>query len=112
MCKIEIKQDLYNICKRLKQIDSSYFVMYNKSTSKYEIHSSEQYGNTYALTIPYNKLDKRAIDYCLSTRRENYLKLIKEMEINNQKLENKEIDNIIDRARYDLTSKLKYYQNK
>lgn len=112
MCKIEIKNDLYNICTRLKNIDSSYFVMYNKLNHRYEIHSNAQYGNTYALTIPYDKLDKRTLDYCLSTRREKYLELIKEMEINNQKLEKKEIDNVIDKAKYDLTSKLKYYQNK
>lgn len=109
MYKIEIKNDMFDIVKRLKSIDNSYFVMYDKKFSRYELHSNDQVGSTYTLTIPYQNLDKRTIDYVLKTRRENYEKLIKEMELNNQKLEQKEMSNILDKAKYDLTDKLKYY---
>lgn len=112
MCKIEIKDDMFDICRRLKNIDSSYFILYDKCRGKYELHSTAQYGNTYTLTIPYNRLDKRTIDYVLKTRRENIKKLISDMEENNKKLEKRELDNILDIAKYDLTSKLRYYQNK
>ena len=111
MCKIEIKNDMFDICNRLKNIDSTYFILYDKTKGKYELHSSAQ-KCTYCATIPYTKLDKRTIDFALKTRRENISKLIFEMEENNKKLEEKEIDNVLDRAKYDLNSKLKYYQNK
>ena len=111
MCKIEIKNDMFDICRRLKNIDSTYFILYDKIRGKYELHSTAQL-DTYCATIPYNRLDKITIDFALKTRRENIKRLILEMEENNKKLEEKEIDNILDRARYDLNSKLKYYQNK
>ena len=111
MCKIEIKKDMFDICRRLKNIDTTYFILYDKIRRKYELHSTAQ-KDTYCAIIPYDKLDKRTIDFVLNTRRENIKRLIFEMEENNRKLEQKEMDNILDRAKYDLSSKLKYYQNK
>lgn len=112
MCKIEIKNDIFDICRRLKNIDSSYFILYDKIRGKYELHSTEQYHNSYVLTIPYDRLDCRTIDFVYMTRRENSKRLIFEMEENNKKLEKREMDNILDMAKYELNSKLKYYQNK
>ena len=111
MYKIEIKNDMFDISNRLKNIDSTYFILYDKIRGKYELHSTAQV-DTYCATIPYKKLDKRAIDFALKTRRENIDRIILEMEENNKKLEMREVDNILDRAKYDLNSKLKYYENK
>lgn len=111
MCKLIVKNDMYNIVNRLKSIDKDYFVMRNTVTNKYELHHKGQLNTTYTLTLPFDSLDARTINYVFQSRRENFDKLIKEMEITNKKLENKEIENILDMAKYDLKNKLKYYEN-
>ena len=37
--KILIKSDVFNICNRVKSFDSSYRVVYDLSTNKYQIYS-------------------------------------------------------------------------
>lgn len=108
MYKIEIKNDLYNIAKRIKSIDKNYFILFNKIKKTYEIHNSSQPFSTYSLTIPYAKLDKRTIDYVLKTRKENFDKILKEIELSNNKLDKKINDEIMYRAKYDLAEKLKF----
>ena len=110
MFKIEIENDVFNIIKRLKKIDKNYFVLYVHEKRLFEIHHKKQQ-NTYCLTLPYKTLDKRTLDYVLKSRVENIKKIIKEMEENNQKLENKSIEEKIDQSKYELTCKLKYLQN-
>ncbi len=107
MYKIKIKSDLFNIVNRLKSIDKNYFVLFNKVKNNYEIHNENQPFSTYCLTLPYAKLDKRTIDYVLKTRKENFDKIIKEMEISNKKIEENKNEEIMYRAKYDLTEKLK-----
>ena len=110
MCKIEIKNDLYNVVSRLKKIDENYLVLYVKNRQVFEIHNKNQPFGTYCLTLPYKNLDKRAVDYVLKTRKENFDKLIKEMDISNKRLEQKENEELKYKAKYDLTSMLKYLQ--
>lgn len=108
MYKIKIKNDLYNICKRLKSIDKKYFILYDKAKNKFEIHNSNQPFSTYCLTIPYDKLDKRTIDYVLKTKNENFDKILKEIENSNKRIEENINEEIMYRAKYDLTEKLKF----
>lgn len=84
--KIQVKSDVYFITDRLKEIDSSYFVVYNNSSKKFELHSSDQLFTTYCLTFPYDTLDERAVLYARKSRSENREKLLREMEMQNEKL--------------------------
>ena len=43
--------------------------------------------NTYELTIPFDELDARAVDFVLKTKMENQKKLLKEIEESNKKLQ-------------------------
>ena len=108
MYKIKIESDLYNICTRLKSIDKNYFILYDKTKKKFEIHNSSQPFSSYCLTIPYDKLDKRTIDYVLKTKNENFDKILKEIELSNKKIEENRNEEIMYRAKYDLTEKLKF----
>ena len=81
-----IKDDLFDIVKRIKQIDPKYFVLYNLTRHKYEIHYSRS-KNTYELTVPYDNLDARTIDFVLKTRMQNQKKLLEEIENSNKKLQ-------------------------
>ncbi len=83
---IRIYEDVFNITNRLKEIDDSYFVVYNTQKKKFEVHSSKQ-KNTYCLTIQNGGLDARVVPLVLKTRRENYQKIIDEMDRANEEIE-------------------------
>ena len=70
--KIKIESDVYNISKRVKYIDKDYYVVYNTSTSKFEIHNLSQLGSTFCLTLPFNELDERTLEYINETKSENF----------------------------------------
>ena len=84
---IRIYTDNLFVCERLREIDPSYFVVFNTKDKKYEIHSKGQADNTYCVGLPFSALDERAVEYVLKTRVQNVDKLIKEIEKNNQKIE-------------------------
>ncbi len=81
-----IRDDLFDIVKRIKQIDPKYFVLYNITRKKFEIHYTRS-KNTYELTIPYDGLDARTVDFVLKTRIQNQKKLLEEIENSNKKLQ-------------------------
>ena len=81
-----IESDLFDISKRIKSINPKYFVVYNKKRKKFEVHYRRE-KNTYELTIPYDELDARAVDFVQKTRIENQKKILDEIEKNNKKLE-------------------------
>ena len=76
---INIFTDPFFICERLKEIDKSYFVMFDFKEKKYQLHSSEQKGNSYCLTFPFDCLDARAVEHARKTRVEMKEKLSKRL---------------------------------
>lgn len=91
-----IKNDIFNIANRLKSIDKNYFVVFNFSRNKFEVHYKRA-KNTYELTVPYDALDARTIDFVLKTRIQNKQKIFEEIENSNKKLEQKNIKNLIEK---------------
>jgi hypothetical protein len=49
--KIKISGDVYDISKRIKNIDRDYYVVYDTSKQKFEIHNSSQIDSSYCLTF-------------------------------------------------------------
>ncbi len=86
---IEIKNDAYFISQRLKDIDQSYYLVFNVIKGKYEVHSSRQAGCSYCLTSPYEGLDERLIELTRQTRSENIKHLLAKIDEENAKLEQK-----------------------
>lgn len=82
---IEIKDDLFDICKRIRQIDAKYFILFNLKTKKYEVHYRRA-KNTYELTLPFANLDARAVEYVQKTRIEHSRQIYAEIEKQNQKM--------------------------
>ena len=70
-----------------KQITSDVF---NISRQKYEVHY-RRVKNTYELTIPYDCLDARTINFVLKTQVKNKDNLLAEIELSNQKLQNRSV---------------------
>ncbi len=83
---MEVKDDLYDVVKRIKEISPDYFVEFNPRTLRYELHS-HYLRPTYVLTFPFERLDQRAVIHTLKTRVTNIDKLIEEIERDNLRLE-------------------------
>ena len=81
--KIEIKDDVFDIVSRLKQIDSDYFVLYNLDSGRIELHCKNQAHTSYCLSFE-DRLDYRAIEKTLKTRKQNKDKLFEELKGENK----------------------------
>ena len=94
--QIAIQSDTFYIRERLKEIDESYFLVYNFNKEKFEVHSSDLKGNTYCLTIPYPVLDERTLFLVRKTRSRNVDMLINEMEEENKKKQKEMLKDAVD----------------
>lgn len=48
---------------RLYEYSPDIFVVFNHKTDRFEIHSLDNKGDTYCATLPYKRLDERAVRY-------------------------------------------------
>jgi hypothetical protein len=78
--------DLYNIVGRIKDIDPDYFVVYNVKICKFEIHNSNQKGDTLCVVLPYRELDARAVEYLHRTSVQRTDQLMQELTQSNDML--------------------------
>ena len=85
--KIRIFKDVYNISKRIKYIDRGYYVVYDTSKNKFEIHNSNQFGSSYCLTLPYETLDERTLKYVRKTSSSNIEEILLKIENDNNIME-------------------------
>ena len=81
--KIKICDDVYDISKRIKKIDRDYYVVYDTSKSKFEVHNSSQIGSSYCLTLPFNELDERVLKYVRKTQSANIDEILNDIENDN-----------------------------
>lgn len=93
-----VTSDLYFIASRLKELDSSYFIVRDRKSGVYQVHNSSQRGFSYALTLPYKELDCRTLKYVRRTRSERRDELIKELNRDNVLLQKKERDRLVKRT--------------
>lgn len=91
---IEIKDDLFDIANRLKEVDERYAVYYNKIKGRYEIYT----GKALQIVVPFQRLDARTVYHARKTKIENRKKIIAEIEKNNALIEERERKAAIERA--------------
>ena len=84
---IRILADNLFVTQRLKEIDSTYFIVFNTKEKRYEVHSSGQAENTFCVGLPFSELDERAVNFVLKTRAENIERIIENIEKNNKIIE-------------------------
>lgn len=83
---IKINTDNLFISERIREIDKNYYIVFNTKKKKYEIHNKSQGElNTYCLTLPFDILDYRTVEYIEKTKIENIEKLIAEIDKENEK---------------------------
>ena len=83
---MEIKEDLFDIAHRLREIDVRYRVYRNLKLNRFEIHAN----GALQIATPFDRLDARTLDLVRSTRLEYAGRLIEEMDKENAKLKREE----------------------
>lgn len=95
MDKVQLTGDLHDICGRLKEIDAGYYVMFDGKQKRFEVHHKGQKGNTLCVTLPYDRLDARAVTYVRQTRAERLRQVIAEMDRENERAEREAKDKAV-----------------
>lgn len=84
--KIQIINDVFDIVNRLKEIDESYYVVYDNMKKRFEVWSDDLI-NTMCFVVPFDSLDYRTINYAYMTNSNNAQKIYDEIEkFNNDKI--------------------------
>jgi len=81
--KIKITHDVYDIAKRIKNIDKNYYIVFETSRGKFEVHNSSQIGSSYCLTLPNTCLDERALKHVRKTQSANIDEILEKIENDN-----------------------------
>jgi len=97
--KIKIDNDVFDITKRIKEIDDDYYIVFDDKNNKYELHNCKQ-ANSYCLTCPYEQLDKRFVDLILYTHINNSDNILMDIDKNNSDLENSATKKRVDQTEY------------
>ena len=82
---IEIKNDLFDVARRLKSVQPFYKVYYNVLRRRYEVHDART--NTLSFAVPYPELDGRTVQYAKYTGVSRAKQLFADIEQHNAKLE-------------------------
>lgn len=82
----EIKNDLFDIVKKIKEINQNYKVFRNIIKHRYEIYFQKGVNLNLELVVPYDKLDYRTINLLNKTKVENADEIFDEIEEANAKL--------------------------
>ena len=105
--KIKLISDVYNISKRVKEIDKDYYIVYDTSNNKFEVHNSNQVGSSYCLTLPFNCLDERTLNYVHKTKSTNLEDILQKIENDNNKLKSTEKTSALNCVAENLENQLK-----
>jgi len=76
----EILEDLFDIVKKIKSIDSKYRVFRNIQKHRFEIYYLNGLNLNLELVVPYDKLDYRTINLINKSKVENADEIFKQLE--------------------------------
>lgn len=105
--KRKITQDVYNIANRIKDIDSGYFIVYDTLCGHFEVHNRFQYDTTYCITLPYDTLDERTLQYVYKTMSTNIENIIEDIDNHNLRCENAEKSCVLSRFNESIEEMMK-----
>lgn len=101
--KIKIDNDLFDISKRLKEIDPAYEVYFETDLQKYVLWAF----GVRQTVLPYDELDVRTLDYVYHTRRENADTILREIDESNRRKEREEIKKMQDEVENETSRRLR-----
>ncbi|MDE6060736.1 MAG: hypothetical protein K2G31_04635 [Clostridia bacterium] len=83
MCELrEIKEDLFDIARRLREIDERYVLYRNLRLNRFEIHAN----GALQIVVPFAELDARTLELARSTRLEYADRLMRRLDEENDRL--------------------------
>ena len=90
--RIEIRNDLFDIVNRLKEIDEGYGVVFNTDNQKFEVTKND----VTVLVLPFDELDGRTVRHVIYTRSENAVNVLNDIDRENEKLQKDKIKKSMD----------------
>ena len=78
-----IKDDLFHVAKRLKEIDARYKLYFNRKIRRFEVYVD----GAMQIALPFERLDQRTIEHVRKTRIENLDALMRDIETENARLQ-------------------------
>ena len=96
---IRVVDDIFDISNRIKDIDDGYFVVFNKTAARFEVHNSKQ-KDTFCISCP--RLNGLVLKKLHETKIVNIDRILSEIDENNQKIAEKSQKNSIDEAKESL----------
>ena len=94
--KTLVKSDVYNICKRIKNFDANYCLVWDSQLKIFQVYSTMPFSEVqyiqgaplcYVCSLPYAELDWRTIRYLYDTRIDNIDDIINQIDNSNMQLE-------------------------
>lgn len=80
---VKVRDDLFHIARRIKQIDSQYELYFNRKLWRFEVYAK----GAMQVALPFDRLDARSVDFVRETRIENLSRIMDEIEKNNAVLD-------------------------
>lgn len=111
MALIQVFEDVFDISRRVKEINDGYFVVYNTKRERYEVHNKLQKGSTFCITCE-NGLNYSVITKLRKTRIENIDRIIREIDESNKATEQENSRMINDEATFKLKEMFDYAQKR
>ena len=104
-----VKNDLFNITRRIKEIDKNYFIAFNTKTKNFEVHNFCQSHSTFCF-IAGKQLNASVLTKTKITSVKYFLKNLKKMQEDNLKLTNKTEEEVLTKNRDLLSSYISYFE--
>ena len=77
---------VFEIERRLREIDDNYRLYFNKKDKRFEVHNLKNVGDTLSIVCPFDTIDARLIRLVRQTRAERSNSLFQEIEEHNEKI--------------------------
>lgn len=91
---LEEYHDIFDICNRIKEIDSTYKLFFNRKEKRFEVYKTGD-RESLAVVVPFDQIDERLVTHLKKTKVSRLEKLLKEIEDENKLLEEKMIKKIV-----------------
>ena len=84
--------NVFEIPERIKATDERLSTFFNTNTQKYEIHCTHDGETSLMLTLPFDELDCRSIDYLIERQSMSVHRFVEEMDKQNERIKKSELD--------------------
>lgn len=104
---IKITDDVFDVARRIKDVNEEYELFYDNKQRRFAVYVR----NKLEITLPYDSLDKRSVDYVLKTQIKNIERIQYEIDEHNRRLMRARKANLNDKKDYKLRELKRYIEN-